>query len=144
MNEPMARLRVPWWTGLPFTIAAAAGWIMLAVNTPTTTYHFAPTVVAAAWPAARRVRAGHRLSMRAVATTVGGGAVVALALTAGLATRGALAGPTFFGTDAAVAETWLMAVLGALIGLAFAVAPARAKHDEGSTEIEYPTRSRNG
>lgn len=144
MSDAVARSRVPWWTGLPFTIVAAAGWVALAVSTPTTTYHFAPTVVAAAWPVARRPRAGHRLSKRAVAATVGGGAAVALAVTVALASADALAGPTFFGTDGAVVETLVMAGVGVVIGLVFALRSARAKDDEGSTEFGQTTRSRNG
>lgn len=143
MSAAVARSRVPWWTGLPFTVAAAVGWIALAVNTPTTTYHFAPTVVAAAWPVAMRPRAGHRLSARELAVSTGGGIALASIVTVALTFVGALAGPTFFGTDAAVAETWLMAALGAVIGFLFALRSARAKDDEVPTEFEQTTRSRN-
>lgn len=126
MTRASAGSLAPWWAGLPVTVAATAGWVLLAVTSPTTTYHFAPAVVAAAWPVARRMRVGQRLSAKAVSATVGGGIAVALIVTLALALTGALLGPTFFGSDGAVVEVLVMIAVGALIGVAFAVRSARA------------------
>lgn len=144
VNDAVARTPMPWWTGLPFTIATAAAWIALAVNTPTTTYHFAPAVVAAAWPVARRLRLEDRLPARVIAVSIGGGAAFAIAVTVELTLADALAGPTFFGPGGAVKETWVMAGLGSLIGLVFALKPARAEKREDSAESKEVTRSGSG
>lgn len=122
--------RVPWWSGIPFLGAAVAVWAMLAMNVADTTYHFAPMIVAAAWPMARRLRARRRLSVLAIVVTAGGGTVLALITTAALAVAGALTGPTFFGTEGAVGETLIMVGVGSALGLVAGLFPAR----RGSTE----------
>lgn len=148
-----ARPPVPWWTGVPITAAVAAAWITLAVINPTTTYHFAPTVLAAALPVSRRMRTEDRLSPRSlvVATSVGLG--LALVVTVVLAWLGALAGPTFVGTPAAGTETMVMAVVGAAAAAAYGWKPARggrtngaadATNGEDPSEIEQTTRSTDG
>lgn len=141
------RPAVPWWTGVPITAAAAAGWIALAVTNPTTTYHFAPTVLAAALPVSRRIRTEDRLSPRSLIVATSAGLGFALVVTAVLAWLGALAGPTFVGTAAAGAETVVMAVVGAAAAMAYGRKPARGNRTNGTdhTSGEDPSEwTRNG
>lgn len=114
---------VPWWTGIPFMVALCVGWMLLALTVPATTYHFAPTMVAATWPVAQRLRSGHRLRPLRLGITSGGGAVIVLAVTAVLESMDALSGPTVFGTEGALGETVVMTGVGVLIGLVFGVKP---------------------
>ncbi|TNC28041.1 glutaredoxin domain-containing protein [Amycolatopsis alkalitolerans] len=110
----------PWWSGLPVTVAATVAWIMLAASNPTTTYHFAPLVVAAAWPAGRRLRAARALPRAAALAATVGGVLMAVAATVVLRARGALAGPALFGLST-VSEALASAVVGGLIGAALAL-----------------------
>lgn len=125
MTEPVADARVAWWTGAPFALAMAAAWVVLALLNPTTTYHFAPSIVAAAPQVARRLRAQRRLPPRDLAIGAGVGVVLALAATAGLAGAGALAGPTFFGTPHALAETLVVIAVGGVAATVFALRGVR-------------------
>lgn len=106
----------------PFTLVLSAGWVLLALSQPATTYHFAPTV-AATWPIAQRLRPGRRLRPLRLGITSGGGAVIALGVTAILASVGALSGPTFF-TQGALGETAAMVGAGVLIGLVVGLKPS--------------------
>lgn len=144
MRQAADRSPVPWWTGLPFTAAAAAAWIVLALNSPTTTYHFAPMVAAAAWPVALRLRVGLRLSAKAVSVAAGRGIAVALAVTLALASTGALAGPTFFGTPHALAESLVMAGIGAVIGVLFARRTVRSNDGNGRSTMDLTKGSSDG
>lgn len=108
--------RVPRWQPIVAALGCALLWGLLAVRTPTTTYHFAPLLVAGAAAVAGRwllrapVRSLVALNWAAI------GLVVALGATAVLAWRGLLAGPDITGGSAAVTETVLLTVLGAVLG----------------------------
>lgn len=80
MTKPVADARVAWWTGAPFALTMAAGWVVLALLNPTTPYHFAPSIVAAAPPVARCLQARRRLRPADVGAAVGGLAAVVFAL----------------------------------------------------------------
>jgi hypothetical protein len=96
-------------------VLIGAAWAVLAMRSPTVTYHLAPFLVAAAGPVATRVSAGTRLASRAAAwsTTVSLG--VALVVTGWLAVAGALAGPALWGGSGAI-ETPIFAVVGGTWG----------------------------
>lgn len=111
----------PWWAGLLVTLAVAVGWFVLATGNPTTTYHFAPALVVAAWPIGRRLRAGRPLPVAAAATTTAGSAVLAVVTTLLLAAGDALAGPTLFGIPTALTESLASIGVGAVIGAGLAV-----------------------
>jgi glutaredoxin-like protein len=115
----------PWHAGALFTLAASAGWFALATGSPTTTYHFAPAVVAAAWPVGRRLRAGRALPLRAAAGAVLGGALLALIATVFVSASGALAGPALFGLPGPLAETLVSVAVGVVGGTVFALARRR-------------------
>jgi hypothetical protein len=100
------------------SLGIAVLWCLLALATPRRTYHFAPILAAAAWPATGRMlrgRANPRQGLRAAASGLLMVAVAAMALTA----AGALAGPGLVG-DSAPVEATAGAVLGALWGFRIA------------------------
>ena len=108
------------WYGVWAPLVAVAVWVVLAIRTPTNTFHFAPIVVAVVWPIVRRVGSGTALPGReSVLVAVSG---TALAVTVGvvLSATGNLEGPTFWGDGAgvfgALFEVVLFAVAGGLFG----------------------------
>ncbi|AEA23518.1 glutaredoxin [Amycolatopsis echigonensis] len=121
-----ARAAGPWQAGLAVTLLAAAGWFALATANPTTSYHLAPAVVAAAWPIARRLRAGRPLPIGAAALTAFGGALIAVAVTLLLSARDALAGPILFGVPP-LTEALLSVALGFVVGTVLSLVGRRKK-----------------
>jgi glutaredoxin-like protein len=113
---PDAGPRAPWWQPAVAALGLALLWGLLAVRTPTTTYHLAPLLVAGAAPMAGRWRLRAPVRSRVALAWAVLGLLVALAAAAVLALRGLLAGPDITGGNAAVAETVLLAVLGAALG----------------------------
>jgi hypothetical protein len=98
-------------------VVLAAIWVLLTFWRPAATFHFAPLLVAVAWPYITRVQTGHAAAGWAAATpAVLGGAAVGLLTTAGLTIAGGLDGPTFWGTPGAPLESVAMTLLGAALG----------------------------
>jgi hypothetical protein len=98
------------------SLAAAGVWLALALANPSLTYHFAPPVVAAAWPIARRTTAGE-VPLRSALMVTGAalGIIVATLLALGLSD--ALEGPTFWSDGGAAWEALTFATVAALWGL---------------------------
>lgn len=115
-----------WWAGLAVTLTLAAIWFVLAASNPTTTYHFAPALVTAAWPVGRRLRAGRGLPIHTALVTTAGSTLLALATTTLLATFGTLVGPTLVGTTGALTEMLISTAVGAVAGIGLAVIGWRA------------------
>jgi glutaredoxin-like protein len=114
--ETDAEPTVPRWRPVTAALVVALLWGLLVVRTPTTTYHFAPLLVAVAAPMTGRwLTPGSVRSRTALVWTLLG-LVVALVAMAVLAWQGLLAGPDITGGHAALAETVLLAVLGAALG----------------------------
>ena len=114
------------------SVGLAGSWGLLARATPGRTYHFAPVVVAAAWPAARRALAGRvdaRRGLRAAVSGLG----VALLVTLALAGVGALDGPALVG-DSTAAESMVAAFAGAFWGLRIATRARPGLFTAGSPE----------
>jgi glutaredoxin-like protein len=118
VNEDAVRrlARGSWWSAALVSAVAATVWFLLATGHPTTTYHFAPLLVAAAWPITHRWRSREALAPFTVLATAAGGIGVASATTALLAARHALAGPTVTGSANAVVETFSAIAAGAVVG----------------------------
>ncbi|GAB3394184.1 glutaredoxin family protein [Amycolatopsis echigonensis] len=114
-----------WWGGAVLSVVVAVAWFLLATAHPATTYHFAPMLVAAAWPVTRRWRTRTVLPGRVAVRTALGGATVAMVITALLAVRHALAGPTLLGTGGALTETLIAVAMGAVFGGVLAVTGRR-------------------
>lgn len=99
------------------TLALAGAWVLLAGRHPTTTYHLAPGLVAAAAPFSLRMGRNLPLPRPMAASAVAVGLVVAVGTAATLARSGNLAGPTVTGGNGALTESLIAALLGALLGL---------------------------
>lgn len=106
----------PCWQPVAAVLAVAVLWVVLAVRTPTTTYHLAPLLMAAAGPVTRRRLTGRPVPSRAALAVAGTGLAITVATTVVLAWLGLLAGPDLTGGTAPVVETMLLAVSGAAVG----------------------------
>lgn len=104
-------------TGLTWTIVVAVVWSVLVAWRPTTTWHLAPLILAAAWPwvAGQDTSPGDPSARRRILLAGGGGLGAALALTGVLHATGRLEGPTWTGSGTPVVEALLLSVTGAVI-----------------------------
>lgn len=98
------------------SLAAAGVWLALALSNPNLTYHFAPPVVAAAWPIARRTTAG-AMPLRSALVVSGAALATAVATIVALGLSDALEGPTFWSDGGAAWEGLTFATVAALWGL---------------------------
>lgn len=101
--------------GAALTVGAALFWVILAMRTPTSTHHFAPLVVAAAWGVVYRqyVPAPPPVQRAVVGL---GGAAVGLTAFLFLAAIGRLNGPPLIANVPVSTELPGMAIVGGLIG----------------------------
>lgn len=106
------------WTGLMVAVVASVLWFVLADRNPSSTYHFAPAIVAGAWVVVGSLpEAG--LVPRVTIRLAVAGFVLAVAVTIGLEATDRLQGPVFWqeGDDApVVVEHVVFALLGAVGG----------------------------
>lgn len=102
----------PWWTA-----AVAATWLALALWRPSTTWHLAPLLLAAAWPwvVGQDQSHGDLASRRKVAAAGGAGLAIAALTTAALAATGHMEGPTWTGSGSPVVEALVLAAAGSLV-----------------------------
>jgi uncharacterized protein (DUF427 family)/glutaredoxin len=105
------------WTAVLWTGAAALGWIALAVWRPTTTWHLAPLLLAAAapWVVGQDQPAGDRRGLRGLVAAALTGFLVAALLTGVLAATGLLRGPTMPGFSDSRTESLVLAAAGAVL-----------------------------
>ncbi len=103
--------------GLIWTLVVAVVWAVLAAWRPTTTWHFAPLILAAAWPwvVGQDTSSRDPSTRRRIMLSGSSGLGAALALTAVLASAGRLDGPTWTGSGSPVVEALLLSVGGAAI-----------------------------
>ena len=104
--------------GLFVSLAVAVAWALVVAERPDTTVHLAPLVIAGAWVGVDGA-VGAGLTQRRVVNEALGGLLLAGAVTAILAAKGDLDGPTVWGargTLPVVTEHLLSAALGALLG----------------------------
>ncbi len=112
--------------GLLVALLAAVAWALLAARMPSSTYHFAPMVVAAAWVVFEGYREAGVTPRRAVNLSLAG-FLIAVVATVILEVKGDLDGPVFWehGDGApVVVEHVLFSALGAVGGLVLAVRQA--------------------
>ena len=102
--------------GLLWTLVVAVVWSLLVAWRPTTTWHLAPLLMAAAWPwvVGQDLSTSDPTARRRVLTAGAGGLGAATALTAILALAGRLEGPTWTFGGAPVVEAFLLTGAGAL------------------------------
>jgi hypothetical protein len=101
-------------------VAAAVMWLLLALNTPTNTYHFAPVVVAGVLPVARRMRLEASLPRSDALGWATLGVLIADAMGLILLLSDSLQGPDLFGGNQAEIETFVFAAIGGVIGALWA------------------------
>ncbi len=106
------------WEGAAVAAVVAVGWLLLALNQPTTTYHFAPLVLVIAPVALMRMRVNRSLPWRSVLTGTGIGAVLALVAAGILFASHALRGPGLVADIGPVAEIFIAIILGMAIEIA--------------------------
>jgi uncharacterized protein (DUF427 family)/glutaredoxin len=110
-------------SGAGWTVAVALGWVLLALWRPTTTWHLAPVLLAAAWPwvTGQDLRTGDRAAGVRLGWAGAAGFAVSASVTLGLSAAGLLRGPTVLGfpgaTGEALAAGAAAAVLMVLVGL---------------------------
>lgn len=110
-------------TGAGWTAVVLLAWVLLALWRPTTTWHLAPALLAAAWPwvAGQDVRSGDRHGAVRIGWAGVAGVAVAGIAALGLARADLLRGPTFGGFPDVVTEAVVLgggaAVAAVLIGL---------------------------
>ncbi len=107
------------WTPVLWTLAAGLVWVGLAVWRPTTTWHLAPMLLAAAapWVLAQDLRAGDRRALPRLAGAAVAGLIVAVLVSEALARTGFLLGPTLPGFPNPRTESLLLAGAGAVLAV---------------------------
>lgn len=117
-DQPSQRL-FDRFAGVGASLVGAALWLVLALRTPTSTFHFAPLIVAGVWPVVRRSM-GRRLETTDAAKVAGASGGLAILVGLLLFAFDSLRGPSLWADDGALLEVVLFAVLGA--GYGFRVA----------------------
>ena len=118
--EAAGPTRTPGGAGLLWTAVVTLVWMVLAVWRPSTTWHLAPLLIAAAWPwvVGQDQSPGDRSSRRRVVAAGGAGFATAALTTAALAATGHLQGPTWTGSGSPMVEALLLAATGSLLATA--------------------------
>ncbi len=109
--------------GLLAALGLAVVWAFLAARSPGVTYHFAPMLIAGAWVAVDGLSEAGSTPRRAVNQALTGFGL-AIVTTVILSAKGDLDGPVFWDESEnapVIFENVLLALIGALIGLAVAV-----------------------
>lgn len=106
----------PRWQPVVAALGFALLWVLLAARTPTTTYHFAPLLVAAAAPVTCRLLTRLPVPPRLATALAVTSLAIASATTGALTWQGLLAGPDLTGGDAPVMESVLLTVVGTALG----------------------------
>ncbi|ANH39602.1 Glutaredoxin [Nocardioides dokdonensis FR1436] len=103
--------------GLTWTLVVALVWSVLVAWRPTTTWHLAPLILAAAWPwvVSQDTISGDPSARRRIMLAGGSGLAAALALTGLLSSAGRLEGATWTGSGDSIVEALLLSAGGAAI-----------------------------
>lgn len=133
-------------TGLVWTALVALAWLALAAWRPTTTWHLAPLLLAAAWAwvVAQDLVPGDRSARRALVRAGIGGLLAATAVTLGLAAAGRLEGPTYTGSGSVVTEALLLALAGAAIAVLVGLFRARPTQSTATATLSETTLATSG
>lgn len=132
-------------TGLGASLAVAGLWGLLALRSPSTTYHFAPIVVTVALPYAARAKAGDAFTGRRALVIVAAGAAISLGAVIALASTRHLTGPTLWDSGNATIEAIAFTAAGSVCGYWVA---GRRPHgpfgvDRNRARVRHPS-GRNG
>jgi uncharacterized protein (DUF427 family)/glutaredoxin len=105
------------WTPVLWTLTGGLVWVALAMWQPTTTWHLAPMLLAAAapWAVAQDLRAGDRRALPRLRAAAVAGLLVSVLVTWVLAATGLLRGPPLPGFPDPPAESLVLAGAGAVV-----------------------------
>ncbi len=106
--------------GAGLSALVAVAWVGLAARSPTATFHFAPLIAAAAWPAALRGTGPLRVARSDAAQGAVGAAAISFVAMAVLLVFDRMRGPTFWDAGPAVVEVVPMILVGAAGGYRYA------------------------
>lgn len=95
-------------------------WVVVALMRPTSTFHLAPFLIAAAPPVLFTLDSDHRADWTAVLLLSVVGMALALAATLAVSILGAMHGPSFEGFSGPVVEAVVFTVIGTVVGISFA------------------------
>jgi hypothetical protein len=95
-------------------------WLLLALHTPTTTYHFSALVAVASGPVIARLRSATQLTFLAATRFAFVGGVLTLVTALILQGANAMRGPTLIGSGSPALESIAMIAIGFGVGVALA------------------------
>ena len=111
-------------SGLPRTlvwsVTLACLWVIVASIRPTSTFHLAPMLIAAAPPVLSTLDGGNRTGWTAVRVHSIAGVALALAAAVVVSMLGNMRGPAFEGFSGPLDEALVFAVVGVVLGISFA------------------------
>ena len=105
---------------LVWSVALAALWVVVALIRPTSTFHLAPFLIAAAPPILFSLDGGSMADRTSALRLAAGGMALALAATIVVAVVGAMQGPAFEGFSGPLVEAVVFAAIGTVVGTGFA------------------------
>lgn len=103
-----------------WSVALAGLWVIVASIRPTSTFHLAPLLIAAAPPVLSTLDGGNRTGWTAVRVHSIAGVALALAAAVVVSMLGSMRGPAFAGFSGPLAEALVFAVVGVVLGISFA------------------------
>ena len=103
------------WSG-----ALAGLWVVVALIRPTSTFHLAPFLIAAAPPVLFTLDGDRRAEWPTVLRLAAGGTALALAATFAVSILGAMQGPPFEGFSGPLVEAVIFTAFGTAVGIGFA------------------------
>jgi hypothetical protein len=105
---------------LGWSLALAALWVVVALIRPTSTFHLAPFLIAAAPPVLLTLDGDSRTDWTTLLRVALGGMALALTATFVVSVLGAMQGPTFEGFSGPLVEAVALTAVGAAVGVGFA------------------------
>ncbi|MGB5168987.1 MAG: hypothetical protein WBN35_13000 [Acidimicrobiia bacterium] len=105
---------------LVWSVALAGLWVGVALIRPTSTFHLAPLLIAAAAPVLFTLDGDNRAEWATVLRLAAGGIALALAATFAVSVLGAMQGPPFEGFSGPLVEAVVLTAVGAAAGIGFA------------------------
>jgi len=105
---------------LVWSVALSGLWVVVALMRPTSTFHLAPFLVAAAPPVLFALDDNNRTDWTTMFRLAGGGTAFALAATLAVSVLGAMQGPAFEVYSGPLVEAVVFTAVGSVVGIGFA------------------------
>jgi len=120
MTTQLTRTRPDLRRTFGWSVALAGLWVVVALIWPTSTFHLAPFLVAAAPPALFALDDNNRTDWTTISRLAAGGIAFALAATLVVSVLGAMQGPAFEGFSGPLVEAAVFTAVGTAVGIGFA------------------------